>query len=108
MNYGEHIQDIALVSSQLNYANPALSGAGVALKFAQAYCNSYGVQFPMKLYALAACGIIADVMDISSLENKQIIDTGIKYLKEHPFLYALINKAHYSMENPEPSIKDIG
>ena len=107
-DYPGYEKSIAIVSSQLNYPNPALSGAGVALKFAQAYCTAFGVPFPMKLYSLAACGIVADVMDISSLENKQIIDTGIKYIKEHPFLMALIQKAHFNMEQPEPCIKDIG
>ncbi len=108
MNYGTFADNIAIVNNQLNYPNPALSGAGVALKFVQAYCQSYGVPFPMKLYGLAACGIVADVMDISSLENKQIIETGIKYIGEHLFLMELIKKAHYNMENPTPSIKDIG
>lgn len=106
--YGDLNDNIAIVSSQLNYPNPALSGAGVALKFVQAYFNVYGIKFPMKLYSLAACGIVADVMDISSLENKQIITTGIRYMSEHPFLMALIKKAHFNVENPEPSIKDIG
>ena len=97
-----------LLGHQMGYPNPALSGAGIALKFTQAYCQTYGVPFPMKLYGLAACGIVADVMDISSLENKQIITEGIKYIAEHSFLMALITKAHFNQENPSPSIKDIG
>jgi single-stranded-DNA-specific exonuclease len=80
--YGEYINDIALVNSQLDYPNPALSGAGVALKFVQAYCQTYGIQLPKKAYALAACGIVADVMDISSLENKQIISKKIEEIKK--------------------------
>ena len=108
MNYGQYNDNIAIVSSQMNYPNPALSGAGVALKFVQAYAQTYGVPISKKLYALAACGIVADVMDISALENKRIIDEGIEYIEEHPFLMALIKKAHYNMENPKPTIKDIG
>lgn len=106
--YGQYENDIAIVSSQLDYPNPALSGAGVALKFVQAYAQTYGVPISKKLYALAACGIVADVMDVSALENKRIIDEGISYIEEHPFLMELIKKAHYNMENPKPSIKDIG
>lgn len=106
--YGEYDNNIAIVSSQLDYPNPALSGAGVALKFVQAYSQTYGVPISKKLYALAACGIVADVMDVSALENKRIIDEGIGYVAEHPFLMELIKKAHYNMENPQPSIKDIG
>ena len=109
MEYGEYKDNIAIVNSQEEgYPNHALSGAGVALKFAQAYCEKYGVPFPNKLYALAACGIIADVMDIGELENKQIVNTGLKYLKEHLFLYQLIQDTHYNNEDPEPTIKDIG
>lgn len=108
MDYGEYANDIAIVSSQINYPNPALSGAGVALKFVQAYEQTYGIKMSKRDYALAACGIIADVMDISQLENKRIITEGIKYISEHPFLMALIKKAHYNMENPEPTIKDVG
>ena len=109
MEYGEYQDSIAIVNSQEEgYPNHALSGAGVALKFAQAYCEKYGVPFPNKLYALAACGIIADVMDIGELENKQIVNTGLKYLKEHLFLYQLIQDTHYNNEDPEPTIKDIG
>ena len=47
-------------------------------------------------------------MDISNLENKQIVTEGIKYMSEHLFLMALIKKAHYNVEEPEPSVKDIG
>jgi single-stranded-DNA-specific exonuclease len=108
MEYGQYEDNIALVNSQKDYPNPALSGAGVALKFVQAYSQSHGIPIGKKLYALAACGIVADVMDVSALENKQIIDEGIKYIAEHPFLMALISKAHYNMENPTPCIKDIG
>lgn len=108
-DYGQYQDNIVIINSQEeDYPNHALSGAGVTLKFAQAYCAQYGVPFPNKLYALAACGIIADVMDIGDLENKQIVTTGLKYLKEHLFLYQLIQDTHYNNEDPEPTIKDIG
>lgn len=109
MDYGQYQDNIVIINSQEeNYPNHALSGAGVALKFSQAYCERYGVPFPNKLYALAACGIIADVMDIGDLENKQIVTTGLRYLKEHLFLYQLIQDTHYNNDEPEPTIKDIG
>ena len=109
MDYGQYQDNIVIINSQEeNYPNHALSGAGVVLKFSQAYCERYGVPFPNKLYALAACGIIADVMDIGDLENKQIVTTGLRYLKEHLFLYQLIQDTHYNNDEPEPTIKDIG
>ena len=109
MDYGQYQDNIVIINSQEeNYPNHALSGAGVALKFSQAYCERYGVPFPNKLYALAACGIVADVMDIGDLENKQIVTTGLRYLREHLFLYQLIKDTHYNNDDPEPTIKDIG
>ena len=109
MDYSQYQDNIVIINSQEeDYPNHALSGAGVTLKFVQAYCSRYGVPMPNKLYALAACGIIADVMDIGDLENKQIVTTGLKYLKEHLFLYQLIQDTHYNNEDPEPTIKDIG
>lgn len=108
-DYGIYKNQIALINSQEEqYTNHALSGAGVALKFVQAYCEKYGVAFPNKLYALAACGIVADVMDIGDLENKLIITRGLKYIPEHPFLYKLITDGNYNVEEPTPTIKDIG
>ena len=109
MNYGNYENNIVIINSQEeNYPNHALSGAGVAMKFVQGYCMEYNIPFPNKLYGLAACGIVADVMDMSDLENKQIVSTGLKYLRENNFLYKLISDAHYNIENPEPTIKDIG
>jgi len=108
MDYGTYENNIAIVNSMVDYENPALSGAGVALKFAMGYYHLKGKPFPMILYALAACGIVADVMDMSYLENKYIVDTGVKYIDEHLFLKAMIDKAHYNMEDPVSTIKDIG
>lgn len=108
LDYGKYNDNIAIVNSQIDYQNPALSGAGVALKFVQAYSSKYKVTLPMKTYALAACGIIADVMDMSYLENKYIVSMGLKYLPEHTFLYTLICNGHYNMEKPIPTIRDLG
>lgn len=108
MDYGEYADNIAIVNSQVNYPNPALSGAGVALKFAQAYCGKYGISFLARNYTLGACGIIADVMDMSNLENKRIVSEGLKYMKEHLFLMELIKKSRYNEEKPEPTIRDVG
>lgn len=109
LNYGDYSNNIALVNSQQeSYPNHGLSGAGVALKFVQQYCMTYNIMFPNILYGLASCGIVADVMDLSDLENKEIVTNGLKYIKENNFLYQLIKDAHYNTKDPKPSIKDIG
>lgn len=99
--------DAIVVSSQDDYPNPALSGAGVALKFVKAYATVYKMKIPMLYYSLAACGIVADVMNMTYLENKYIVQTGLKYMVEHPFLMELIKQGHQG-ENTTPTIKDLG
>ena len=101
--------NIKIINNQYeNSPNPDLSGAGMALKFAQCYCTTYNKPFLQSLYSLAACGIVADVMDISNLENKKIIDIGLKYMGESIFLSSVIQKAHYNIKNYQAIIKDIG
>lgn len=75
--------DIHLVSSANNYPNPELSGAGVAWKFA-AYLDYVTLNtYAQDLMDLAACGIIADMCDLSekSMENRYICAEGIKRLR---------------------------
>lgn len=68
-----------LVSSANDYMNPSLSGAGVVWKFCsyldEFYCTSYAED----LADLAACGIIADMCDVSegSMENRYICSIGL-------------------------------
>lgn len=72
-----------IVNSQLNnYPNPMLSGAGVALKFAL-YIDEYTDQeYASELYDLAACGLIADMMDVKdSWENRYICWRGLNSIK---------------------------
>ena len=54
LDYGDYQNDIAIINSHIDYPNPDLSGAGVALKLVQGYCATYGLQYPMRLYGLAA------------------------------------------------------
>ena len=74
---------VTLVSSQRNYDNPSLSGAGVVWKFCK-YLDEYFMNDYSDEYVdLAACGILADVCDVSedSKENRYIVSEGLKNLK---------------------------
>lgn len=76
-------QYITLVSSQRNYDNPQLSGAGVVWKFCK-YLDEYFMNDYADEYVdLAACGILADVCDVSedSKENRYIVGEGLNNLK---------------------------
>lgn len=79
----EYDKYITLVSSQRNYDNPNLSGAGIVWKFCK-YLDEYFMNDYADEYVdLAACGILADVCDVSedSKENRYIISEGLKNLK---------------------------
>lgn len=91
-----------------DYPNPCLSGAGVTLKFCQYYAETRKIDYNFDdLYALAAIGMVADVMSLQELENQYIIRYGLKYIKNHNFFNELLKDR---MGNPVDfvTVKDIG
>ena len=76
----DEYNNITLVSSANAYPNPQLSGAGVVWKFCK-YCdNMWLTDYADILVDLAACGIIADMCDVSITENRYICYVGLKNL----------------------------
>ncbi len=73
--YSEYI---TLVSSQLGYENPQLSGSGVVWKFCKYIDEQELTDYADELIDLAACGIIADMMDMTVMENRYIVNEGLK------------------------------
>lgn len=69
---------ITLVSSQQDYGNPELSGAGVCMKFILYLDKILGLDYAEEFYDLAATGILADVMDVTVPENRYIISRGLE------------------------------
>lgn len=69
---------ITLVSSQFNYDNKALSGSGVTWKFCKYIDYLLKINYADKLIDLAACGIVADMMDMTVPENRYIVSKGIE------------------------------
>ena len=67
-----------LVSSQRDYDNSQLSGAGVTWKFCKYFDAIYGTTYADELVDLAACGIIADMMDMTVMENRYIVSKGLE------------------------------
>lgn len=69
---------VTLVTSQVNYGNPQLSGAGVVWKVIK-YCDSRkGTNFSDKTADLAACGLVGDMVDMSVPENRYIVSLGLR------------------------------
>lgn len=66
-----------LVSSQRNYGNPQLSGAGVTWKFCKYMDERYLTGYADELADLAACGLVGDMMDMTVMENRYIVSKGL-------------------------------
>lgn len=68
--------NVTLISSANDYPNPQLSGAGVVWKFCK-YCDEmFLTDYADNLVDLATCGLIADMMDMTSEENRYICSLG--------------------------------
>ena len=62
-----------IINSQYNYPNKALSGVGVVYKFCQYADTIIGNNSSDKFKDLVAVGLMADMMDIRSLETKEMM-----------------------------------
>lgn len=73
---------VTLISSQREYDNPHLSGAGVVWKFCKYLDKCFVNDYADKLVDLAACGLIADMSDVSeqSKENRYICYKGLNQI----------------------------
>lgn len=98
----EYSKDAIVINNQLslNYENKSLSGAGVMYKFCQAMDYSCDTKHANKFLDLAAIGLIADMMDVTVMENRYIIQQGLKNIN-NLFLQALIKKQEFSLGNRE-------
>ena len=70
--------DVVLVSSANGYSNPELSGAGVTWKFCKYFDYMTLNDYADELSDLACAGLIADMMDMTSAENRYICAEGFK------------------------------
>ena len=74
---------VCLISSNRNYDNPNLSGAGVCWKFVKYLDEQLGTIEADNLIDLAMAGIIGDMSDMSedSMENRAIAKLGIENIQ---------------------------
>lgn len=94
----KYSEDAIVVNNQLSeyYSNKELSGVGVVYKFIK-YCDEIlDVDFADYYLDLVALGIISDMMEITTLENRYICDYGLTHIN-NLFLTELINKQSYSL-----------
>ena len=70
---------VCLVSSQRDeYENKGLSGAGVTWKFCKYLDTLYNTNYADELADLAACGLVADMVDMTNMENRYIVSKGLE------------------------------
>ncbi len=93
--YSEHA---VVINNQLSkkYPNKNLSGAGVAFKFCEGMEKQLSLSPAFDFIDLAAMGIIADMMDVRNMENRYIIQQGLKNIKNY-FFKTLIAGQKYSL-----------
>jgi len=97
----DHYSEYAtVINNQLdqNYSNKTLSGVGMVYKFCSYLDKLLTTDNANSLLDIAALGIIADVMLLTELETRHIIDKGINNI-ENPFIKAMIAKNEYSFKD---------
>jgi single-stranded-DNA-specific exonuclease len=103
----EYSKNAIVINNKLSsrYNNEWLSGAGVVFKFCQALDKIQQTNYAELFIDLAALGIVADMMDVRTMENRYIITEGLKKIK-NPFFKELIKKQSYSLGSQ--SLNSIG
>lgn len=71
---------VTMVSSQRNYKNPYLSGAGVVWKFCKYMDRQEETNYADELLDLCASGLIGDMMDMTVMENRYLVNEGLKQI----------------------------
>lgn len=96
---------VTLVSSQNpNYPNKELSGAGVAWKFCKYLSEFCGVPVDADKYLdLAACGIVADMVDMTVPENRFIASRGFE-LVYNPALTGILGGREFNSTSVRYSV----
>ena len=72
---------ITLVSSQNDYPNKELSGAGVTWKFCMLLDEINGTDYAEDLVDLAGSGLVADMVSVMEPENRYIISKALEGIK---------------------------
>lgn len=96
----EKISDYAVViNNQLcDYPNKEMSGVGVTWQFCNYLDSIIGTDYAEEFLDLVALGMDADMMSLTSLETKHLINKGLNQVK-NPFFAAMVEKNAYSMKN---------
>ena len=99
----EKISENAIViNNQLcDYPNKHMSGVGIVWQFCRYLDTLLEVQKADDYLDLVALGMDADMMSMTSLETKHLINKGLTQIK-NPFFSAMVEKASYKMKEATP------
>lgn len=91
--------DAIVINNQLsNYPNKDFSGAGIVYQFCRYLDKLLQINNADEYLDLVALGLCADMMSMTSMETKHLINKGFHNVK-NPFFYNLAQKNSYSMNN---------
>lgn len=103
-----HISDVPFseyavtINSQYNYPNKDLSGVGVVYKFCQYLDILGGNNYAEDFIDLVAIGLMGDMMDIRSLETKELIFKGLQDENiRNPLIAGLVNKNEFALSKAD-------
>ena len=103
----DRISEYAIViNNQLSdYPNKDLAGVGVTWQFCKYLDSLMGVDYADKYLDLVALGLTADMMSLTSIETKHLINKGFdyEYLK-NPFVFGMAKKNSFSLKGKVNSI----
>lgn len=87
-----------IINSQCNgYKNKDLSGVGVVWQFCR-YCDKrMNRNYADDYLDLAAVGLVGDMMDLKSMETKELVQLGLGRI-HNPFLVGMCEKNAFSMK----------
>ena len=95
-----------IINNQLSgYPNKDLAGVGVTWQFCKYLDSLMGEDYADKYLDLVALGLTADMMSLTSLETKHLINKGFdyEYLK-NPFVFGMAKKNSFSLKGKVNSI----
>ncbi len=97
-NYLEDEERLVIINNQLcDYPNKNMSAAGVVWQVCRAWDQIFEQDYSNNLVDLAALGILSDMESYIELENRAIINRGLKNI-HNPFFYYMCEKNKFSID----------
>lgn len=92
-------ENACVINNQLcDYPNKALSGVGVVYKFCCYIDSLLDTEYAKEILDLVALGMIADMMDLHSLETKELISEGLSRI-QNPYFKGMITQNEFFLKD---------